>query len=66
MFLLNKHYYVYVYLYIMIKKQFYCRICEKYHDCIKSYTKYGYIGFICENCWNTFIKRIKTVYNPKL
>ena len=50
----------------MIKKQFYCRICEKYHDCVKSYAKYSYIGFVCENCWNTFIKRIKTVYNPKL
>jgi hypothetical protein len=40
--------------------------CEKYHDCVKSYAKYSYIGFVCENCWNTFIKRIKTVYNPKL
>ncbi len=48
----------------MIKKQFYCRICEKHHNCVKAYTKYSYIGFVCENCWTTFIERIKTVYKP--
>jgi hypothetical protein len=61
MFLLSIYF---IYVYIMIKKQFYCRICEKQHDCIKSYAKYGYIGFVCESCWNTFITRIKTIYKP--
>jgi len=46
------------------KKQFYCHVCKKDHDCIKSYTKYDYIGFICEHCWDMFNNRIKLFYKP--
>ena len=42
---------------------FHCELCNKCCKHIKRIIKFKQCGYLCDDCWNIFFKRLKSIHH---